>query len=344
MEGTPAEGNVRAKTGTLRWANALSGYVTTAARERLAFSLMLNRGVAQEGRSKRDELDAVALMLAEFSGRSDTTMASLYAGQGQLILTQLVHAPFPHPARSEGHSYRDQFFPRDPHYTDSTVAIFIPQQLKSDGRVDVVVHFHGWGNSVEGTLSQFGLVEQLLASQRQAVLVVPAGPRFASDSFGGKLEEAGGFQRFVEEVLDVLRDRIGSGVEPGNIILSGHSGGYRVMAAILDRGGLSDRVGEVWIFDGLYAGTDVFLGWQQSTGGRLLNIFTENGGTKDDSTQAMEEMRKAGTPFLLKDEASVTAEDLRGHRVVFLKTDLGHSEVVAKRETFRRFLETSLLR
>ena len=38
MKETPAAGNVRAKTGTLRWANSLSGYVTTAAGERLTFA------------------------------------------------------------------------------------------------------------------------------------------------------------------------------------------------------------------------------------------------------------------------------------------------------------------
>jgi len=43
MKGTPAAGNVRAKTGTLRWANSLSGHVTTAAGEHLIFSVMLNR-------------------------------------------------------------------------------------------------------------------------------------------------------------------------------------------------------------------------------------------------------------------------------------------------------------
>ena len=43
MKGTPAANNLRGKTGTLRWANSLSGYVTTAAGEHLVFSIMLNR-------------------------------------------------------------------------------------------------------------------------------------------------------------------------------------------------------------------------------------------------------------------------------------------------------------
>ena len=70
MKGTPAEGNVRAKTGGLRYANSLSGYVTSAAGERLAFSLMLNRNVTPPGRTSRDELDDLAVMLARFTGRS----------------------------------------------------------------------------------------------------------------------------------------------------------------------------------------------------------------------------------------------------------------------------------
>jgi D-alanyl-D-alanine carboxypeptidase/D-alanyl-D-alanine-endopeptidase (penicillin-binding protein 4) len=71
MIGTPAQGNVRAKTGTLRWADCLSGYVTSASGERLAFSVMLNRFLNQgTGRSARAEVDTVAVMLAGFSGKS----------------------------------------------------------------------------------------------------------------------------------------------------------------------------------------------------------------------------------------------------------------------------------
>ena len=71
MKGTAAEGNLRAKTGTLRYATSLSGYVTTATGERLAFSLMLNRVTAQGGRTASAELDDVAVWLAGLAGRSD---------------------------------------------------------------------------------------------------------------------------------------------------------------------------------------------------------------------------------------------------------------------------------
>ncbi|HZV36907.1 MAG TPA: D-alanyl-D-alanine carboxypeptidase/D-alanyl-D-alanine-endopeptidase [Verrucomicrobiae bacterium] len=67
MRGTPAQNNVRAKTGTLRWANSLSGYVTSAAGEHLVFSLMLNR---YQGGSKTEDLDAIAELLASFTGRT----------------------------------------------------------------------------------------------------------------------------------------------------------------------------------------------------------------------------------------------------------------------------------
>jgi len=68
MKDTPAAGNVHAKTGTLRWANSISGHVTTAAGEHLVFSMMVNRCPATH--SVRGDLDAILAMLAGFTGRT----------------------------------------------------------------------------------------------------------------------------------------------------------------------------------------------------------------------------------------------------------------------------------
>lgn len=69
MKGTPAQGNVRAKTGTLGTATSLSGYVFSAAGERLAFSLMINNP-PRDANPRTDFTDAIAILLASFAGRS----------------------------------------------------------------------------------------------------------------------------------------------------------------------------------------------------------------------------------------------------------------------------------
>jgi D-alanyl-D-alanine carboxypeptidase/D-alanyl-D-alanine-endopeptidase (penicillin-binding protein 4) len=69
MRGTPAEGNVRAKTGSLSSVASLSGYVTTAGGEHLVFSMMLNN-YPDASALRRDSIDAIAVLLASFSGKT----------------------------------------------------------------------------------------------------------------------------------------------------------------------------------------------------------------------------------------------------------------------------------
>ena len=69
MRGTPAEGNVRAKTGSLSSVASLSGYVTTAGGERLVFSMMLNN-YPDAAAVRRDSIDAIAVLLASFAGKT----------------------------------------------------------------------------------------------------------------------------------------------------------------------------------------------------------------------------------------------------------------------------------
>lgn len=69
MRGTPAEGRVVAKTGSMSFVNALAGYVTTKGGQRLAFAILLNNYVPPPRSGgpvapASAEVDAIATMLA----------------------------------------------------------------------------------------------------------------------------------------------------------------------------------------------------------------------------------------------------------------------------------------
>jgi D-alanyl-D-alanine carboxypeptidase/D-alanyl-D-alanine-endopeptidase (penicillin-binding protein 4) len=346
MKNTPAAGNVHGKTGTLRWVNALSGYVTNAAGEKLVFSLMLNRYDSPPGRVRTAELDDIAVMLARSDFRTDGSLVKTYAPYGTLMVTQFVSAPFPHPARAAGHFYHTNFYSAAEHYSNSDVAIFIPKNFRATDQVDFVVHFHGWMNTVASTLTNYQLVEQFCASGKNAILIVPEGPHYAPDSFGGKLEDTNGFARFMDEAVEKLRASgalANTNFETGRVIIAGHSGGYHVMAAILDHGGLADKIKEAWLFDALYGGTENFAVWQKNENGRLVDIYTDHGGTKEETENLMAGYKANGVSFFAGEETISTPSDFQKEKIVFIHTDLTHNETVYRRDEFEEFLKTSCL-
>ena len=68
MRGTPAENNVRAKTGSLSSAASLGGYLTTAAGEKLAFSIMVNN-YPRDVDPRTMCIDPITVLLALFTGK-----------------------------------------------------------------------------------------------------------------------------------------------------------------------------------------------------------------------------------------------------------------------------------
>jgi D-alanyl-D-alanine carboxypeptidase/D-alanyl-D-alanine-endopeptidase (penicillin-binding protein 4) len=70
MRNTAAAGNLRAKTGTLNNVSGLSGYVTTAAGERLAFSIIVNH-YPNNNSPRQNYMDTISVLLASFAARSE---------------------------------------------------------------------------------------------------------------------------------------------------------------------------------------------------------------------------------------------------------------------------------
>ena len=271
-------------------------------------------------------------------------LSARYSDYGEVIVTQISSAPFPHPARMNGHEYDSKVYPAERHYSDSSVAIFIPKNYRQTDRVDIVVHFHGWYNNIDSVLSTFKLVEQFSASGKNAILIVPQGPKNAPDSFGGKLEDPDGFSRFITDILAILKQNNKIKTQNlGSIVLSGHSGGYHVISYILMHGGLSDKIGEVYLFDALYGQTEKYVYWLTRADGKLIDIYTTDGGTKENSELLMEDLTGWKIPYVFRNEPELTAKDLKDNRLIFIYSPNGHNEVQYKGENFTRFLKASRL-
>ncbi|MEI7907267.1 MAG: hypothetical protein WCI84_07920, partial [Bacteroidota bacterium] len=230
------------------------------------------------------------------------------------------------------------------HYTDSSVAIFIPKGFKPTANIDIVVYFHGWYNNLDSACAQFKLIEQFAESKKNALFVFPEGPKDSPDSFGGRVEETGGLKNLVNDVLMFLKKkkRIRS-TNMGKIILAGHSGAYRVISYALMRGGVTKNISDVILFDALYGQTEKFAYWIDNYKGRFVNIYTDSGGTKNESESLMADLKGWGKTFCAKEEKDLSLNDLKNNRLIFIHTELTHNDVLAVRRQFRDYLISSKL-
>jgi hypothetical protein len=258
--------------------------------------------------------------------------------EGQLILRPFQNAPYPHPSRTNGF----KSFPADPHYIDSTVGILIPAGYREGEAVDYVVHFHGHKNHVSKVFEQYQLPRQLVSSKINAILIVPQGPKDAADSGDGKLElDPGGFENLVSEVTDYLnaQGRIHTR-RVGHIVLSAHSGGYKVTAAILDHGGLADHITDALLLDASYGNLEWFANWAKARpSGRLVSLFTDH--LAGENQQLMDLLDKAGVKYRKLDEPTLKDDDLIPRGPVFMHTKGPHDQVPL--DYFGRLLKTSAL-
>lgn len=265
-----------------------------------------------------------------------------YSELGQFFIPAFSSAPFPHPDRMEGHVYNEEIFSFEEHYNDSSVAIFIPKGFKKSAKTDFVFYFHGWGNNIDKSCKKFNLIEQFSESNKNAIFVFPEGPKNSKDSFGGKLQDKDALKRLTNDVATYLveRGKIET-TEIGSIVLAGHSGAYKLISFCLEHGGVTSNISDVILFDALYWNVEKYISWIENYDGRFINIYTNNGGTKKESENMMKYFDSTDTAYKNIDEVDLELDDLSNNRLIFIHSDLGHSEVISERNQFVKFLKTS---
>jgi hypothetical protein len=285
----------------------------------------------------------VVLALTTFAAGTPTTRPTghwLDEGGTQVILRSFAHAPYPHPSRANGFKNAKETFGPE-HYQDSTIGIVIPKSFKADGAVNLVVHFHGHRNHVDNVLTRYQMLEELEKSGRNAILIVPQGPLDVPDSGFGKMEDAGGFEAMVREMVEFLhREKKIHSTDIGHITLTAHSGGYNAVSAIVANGGLNDHITDVLLFDASYGGLERYADWiSAGKNRRLVSIFTAH--LAPANFELLTLLKKAGTKYDLTMEKDLTDAFLKQREALFIHTeDLAHDDVMAKRDYFARFLAT----
>jgi hypothetical protein len=252
------------------------------------------------------------------------------------------HTSFPDTGRMQGHLYNDILYNTTDHYSDSSVIIITPKNFVAKKKMDMIFWFHGWNNNIDSALVRYGLSRQFAESGTNAVLVLAETAKDAPDSYGGKLEQENTFNELVADVLQKLvsmhvasaRDGI------GNVILAGHSGAYRVMANILQNGNVP--VNEVILFDALYADTDKFLTWlTASNDHRFINIYTNDGGTFDETKNMMGQIKNLNVPADSLEETDVTPGIIQNNKIIFIHTLHAHNDIIQRPDNFKLFIENT---
>lgn len=253
------------------------------------------------------------------------------------------HASFPDSARKQGHDYNSIHYSTAEHYHDSAVLLIVPKHLNRKRKPDLVFWFHGWNNNIDTALQFYEIEKQFLKSRANAVLVLAETAKNAPDSYGGKLEQKGMFKQLVADVMNKLKDEniVEHRSVPGNIILAGHSGAYRVIAYILANGEMP--VAEVYLFDALYSQVDKFLWWiQQDKGHRFVNWYTNHGGGTDEvSLNMMQQLNELHVPFSLVEESSASPGTIRTNRILFVHSLREHNVIINNPDNLKLILENS---
>ena len=245
-------------------------------------------------------------------------------------------------------------------YGDDTVIVFVPERyrFRPEEGVAALVHFHGHNSTAERAMSAHALREQLVDSRQNAVLVVPQLAVLAADSSCGRLESSGGLARLLGDAIStaaragrITLDESGfpERAELGRVCLSAHSGGYHAAACSLRDGGVD--VHETYLFDALYAESDVFRDWvlarrsdPAATRHKLVSYFTVGAPTEPINHALRTELERGGVLVAEEQrEGELSRRDLSHASAVFVRTGLAHSDVTWETNALRDVLYASML-
>ena len=185
-----------------------------------------------------------------------------------------------------------------PRLASQSTGVFVPEKYRVSETIDLVLFLRGydinrpktatsveeyWNSPSHKVLKSFLFREEINKSEKNVILVVPTlGPY----SEIGNLKEAGGVQKFLDQVLDGLwkngpHDTLKKRPAIRHLILAAHSGGgvaLRRLSQVLGEDiEYKDKLKECWGFDSIYGVKDkdaeFWSDWATKHPGSKVSMF-----------------------------------------------------------------------
>jgi hypothetical protein len=224
----------------------------------------------------------------------------------------------------------------DSKFTDASVYFFLPEGYRQLAAQNVVLHFHGHRTTLAETLPKHLYAQHLYASGVNALLVVPQGPVNKASGDFGKLMNPLSTRDFLEEALATLyREKKISAPVLGEVILTGHSGGYKAIAAnLLENTWFA--VAQVHLYDALYGSQPEFSDYAVN-GGVLRSNYTPRGGTLAKNQAFAADLVSRGVSVSIQDGP----RSWRDRPVVVSFADASHKDATRLRGAYGEHLRWS---
>jgi hypothetical protein len=174
---------------------------------------------------------------------------------------------------------------------------------------------HGYGTSADRSWSQLRLAEQFHASKRNALFIVPDGPRRTGQAIAWPQ---------LGELLRLLGTRLCAELPRGAATVVGHSSGLRTLIAWIR----DPRVSEVVLLDGLYGQRASLAAWLAADPRRrMLVVAARSRSAADRWIRAIPRARQLA--YVPRVRGELTTEELAAP-LLYLRSQYAHSEMVQR--------------
>jgi len=192
----------------------------------------------------------------------------------------------------------------------------------------VVIYLHGWYTDADGAWRDQKLAEQFRDSGQNALFIVPEAPSGAGEAVQWPI---------LDELLTTVFRKLRLPAPPGPLVIAAHSGSYRVVVEWLK----DPRVQNVLLIDALYGNEDDFGAWLEDPAHRMTIVAK---GTLKWTEPFVAARKYAVTVGELPSSWDELGKKARAAKLLYIKTQVGHMELMTEARALPILLRRSALR